>query len=483
MSWRTAFLLVTLLLISPEIEGRVMYNSGMRTIGTSIKGGMMTAGNETVLFEHYGQGVITEQWYTGMGVMDENCRIRIYVDGEDAHNVSLDFNLFFAHAIGTNSADEQPNTPWATPRIAHTADGSIYNTIRIPFEKSIRITATPASTGNYWYIVRGVENYPLMLGDLQLPTTAKLKLYKLVDYPTQPLDFVTLANVSSDTAGALFLVTCQGVSPDYNYLEACFRAYLDGQETPQFLSSGTEDFFLSSYYFKSGLYHEENSGCTAKLDSYSPPAPPPTGPTDYQNYFLGTQNATCTQACSQLGRVCDPNMYLGPNNGQDMIKYLNITCDFDSQPWWAPDQPNYVSGKVQPGGEPEPNYNKCLGFIGYPIVSNCDGQFPTVRRVCHCRIPGPPPPPPPTYTMVTAYKFFENDPVLFNTGLKLVWRNMEQGGDDPTGCPNQWPPNTQLSRLGDIERNLQEQRARLDAPMVAAANYTAYTWVYEWPSQ
>ena len=88
------------------------------------------------------------QWFTGMGAMNEFTRIRVYIDGETAKNVSLDFNLFFAHGVGTSSKVEEPQTPWATPRIAHTADGSIYNTIRIPFGSSgaIRLVHPPATS-------------------------------------------------------------------------------------------------------------------------------------------------------------------------------------------------------------------------------------------------------------------------------------------------------------------------------------------------
>lgn len=35
------------------------------------------------------------------------------------------------------------------------------------------------------YIVRGVENYPVILGDLQLPASARLKLHKIENIVTQ----------------------------------------------------------------------------------------------------------------------------------------------------------------------------------------------------------------------------------------------------------------------------------------------------------
>merc|ERR1711976_882948 len=53
-------------------------------------------------------------------------------------------------------------------------------------------------------------------------------------------------------------------STDLNFLEACFRAYIDGNNNPMFLSSGTEDFFNSAYYFNAGTFHSAMAGLTHK---------------------------------------------------------------------------------------------------------------------------------------------------------------------------------------------------------------------------
>ena len=56
--------------------------------------------------------------------------------------------------------------------------------------------------------------------------------------------------------GALYLVTlaAQGERPsrtweDQSYQEGCVRAYIGGSQVPTFLSSGLEDYFVSSGYF------------------------------------------------------------------------------------------------------------------------------------------------------------------------------------------------------------------------------------------
>ena len=60
------------------------------------------------------------------------------------------------------------------------------------------------------------------------------------------------------------MVTLAASSTDYNYLEACMRAYIDGSQQTMWISSGTDDFFLSAHYFNRGIYHTDNSGLTCK---------------------------------------------------------------------------------------------------------------------------------------------------------------------------------------------------------------------------
>ena len=274
-------------------------------------------------------------FYTGANVMDEDMRIRIYIDGEN--EASLDFHLLLAHGVGFTEALEAQYTPWGIKRMAHSAaDGGLYNTYRIPFSKSFNVTATHPEGGSYFYIIRGVENMPLIVGGLTLPANTRLHLYKNVNVKLAPLEFINLAS-TSNTAGMLFQVTLAAVSTDFNYLEACMRAIIDGADNVTWLSSGTEDFFLSAYYFNRGVFHHENSGLTFKSN------------------------------------------------------------------------------------------------------------------------PG----------TMSAYKFFENDPILFTKSFQLMWRCGETE-DGPVGCPSDWPPPGQTEFHGGF------------TPKLADTVVTTYTWVYEY---
>jgi len=232
----------------------------MQSFTSAIKNGYIAANVETLLFEKNdgNPGVLTLQWFTG--VFDEQTIIRYYVDGETTP--SIEMLLLLGHGVGYTMAEEDPNTPWHSNWVSHEASGGgLYNTYRIPFLSSIKITAENWQQGTYWYIVRGVTNYPIILGDLQLPSNARLYLYKNENVELVPNEFITLADVNM-TSGALFGVTLQANSSDFNYLEACMRVKIDYQTNYQYLSSGTEDFFLSAYYFDSGMYHDDNAGCT-----------------------------------------------------------------------------------------------------------------------------------------------------------------------------------------------------------------------------
>lgn len=385
------FLLVCLL---QEAVALVSVNSNMKSFSFAIKNGFLYPNVEKTLYEHNtGQpGVITEQWFTGLHAMDEDTRIRIYIDME--LEASLDFQLFVAHCVGFRETDEIPNIPWGTRRLGHAANGGIYNTFRIPFGKSFRVTATRPTYGEFWYIIRGVENYPLVLGDLLLPPHTRLRLYKNEKVVVKPLDFLPLTFVRN-SAGAVFLVTLVANSSNLLFLEGCMRAYIDGSNKTTWLSSGTEDFFLSAYYFDGGTYHQDNAGLT----------------------------------------------------------YLK------TEPW----------------------------------------------------------------STLSAYKFFENDPVLFTKSLELWWRCSDfDFSHDKNGCPNTWPdPTPRRSGEFDTEdffnkekhssqeepsskENFSSHKGFSDkekfsskdfialkeriskegksflSPRLQPAMVTTYTWVYEW---
>jgi len=199
---------------------------------------------------------ITHWWFAGSPV--ENAIIRFYVDGEVVPSVQVQLDL--SDGIGF---DNTSLAPWGNSKIGKGAyDGGNYNNIRIPFYSSIQMTCQQPEDldeGTYWAIVRGVEGIRVTVGDLVLPLTTRLRVYKrrVMLNPLEKLDIV-----DTKQRGLLYYTTLVvGSTLNLNFLEGCFRAYIDNN-TMQLLSSGTEDYFDSAYYFDAGTFAFETAGMT-----------------------------------------------------------------------------------------------------------------------------------------------------------------------------------------------------------------------------
>lgn len=133
--------------------------------------------------------------------------------------------------------------------------GGVSSTLRVPFQRSLKTTIASRASANsvYWFIIRGLEAMPVHLGDLQLPSSAKLRVYRQENVILKKLEYITLANVSNGISGALLGVKLDSVGATdvgFTYLEACLRLYdMSHADTPMFLSSGMEDHFLSAVRF------------------------------------------------------------------------------------------------------------------------------------------------------------------------------------------------------------------------------------------
>ncbi len=241
--------------------------SGLRTFGTMGKEVRpLSKTKEAVLFQHEGKGCLTHMWFGGAFQAYGETRIRVYVD--DEKEASIDMELLLGHGVGFNDAF----APWGTERLGNTGgDSGIYNTYRIPFGRSVRVTAQLAQMADenplFWWIIRGTENLPVELAGVRLPDSARLKLYKLEDHIAEPLDEFAMCNVQG--AGALYQVTMEAKGlrksnhwKDLSYMESCVRAYVNDGKDMMYLSSGLEDYFLGTYYFKKGKYANRLAGVT-----------------------------------------------------------------------------------------------------------------------------------------------------------------------------------------------------------------------------
>jgi hypothetical protein len=117
----------------------------------------------------------------------------------------------------------------------------------------------------------------------------------------------------SPGAGALYQVTLALASKNCNFLEAMLRAYINGAADPLFLSSGTEDYFLGTYYFNRGVYHLPVAGLTHK-DA------PADGPCRFSGYRFHDEDPIIYQKGLRLvwrnGEEKDGKAYGSPQRSQ-----------------------------------------------------------------------------------------------------------------------------------------------------------------------
>ena len=144
---------------------------------------------------------------------------------------------------------------------------AVFTDSRVPFQKSIRVTGRlPAGTSDrkvIWVIVRGTENLPTAFHGFQLPNNARLTLHRIEDETFDPLAWVPIVSITSGR-GLLLSHTLAVVSGNLNFLEGCYHAYPEFEQAfpGVIVSTGTEDYFDSAFYFNAGTFHFDVSGYT-----------------------------------------------------------------------------------------------------------------------------------------------------------------------------------------------------------------------------
>lgn len=218
---------------------------------------------EAVLLEHSGTGFLTHMWFGGKFPGYDRLRIRVYVDDESTASINMELGM----GIGFGFSDTE--APWGTSVAGKTGDPSgIFNFYQIPFTSRIRVTAElpegVPETQSFWWIVRGVENMPLIFGGISLPKHARMKLYTREGFTASPLEEFSLCQ--TEKSGFIVQVAMAAKSSNFEFLEGLMRSYIGKEDTPQILCSGLEDYFLGTYYFNRGIYHLPQGGLTHKSE-------------------------------------------------------------------------------------------------------------------------------------------------------------------------------------------------------------------------
>ena len=173
--------------------------------------------------------------------------------------------------------------PWGTKWFGKAAKATgWFHNFRIPF-KSIRITyqlETNETDQHIFLIVRGLENYKFTIGDIPVPTTARLKLIK-TNVTLQPLEFVDLVNIQHGS-GMLFFNNDASIQSKHKFSGRLF-SFLQSKICRLAwhvnVCTGTEDYYDSAYYFDGGEYH-------MPVSEYHMPV------SGFTNYIPATANTT-----------------------------------------------------------------------------------------------------------------------------------------------------------------------------------------------
>ena len=152
-------------------------SESLRSFGVAVKSLKLAAENETTVFEYSlslgtASGAVTQQWHAGNNNM--NLRVRIFVDGEA--NASVEYPVALAHGAGpvqvTLGAAEGRTS---RSSLAGQSDTGFWNNFLVIFQSSVRVTLTSAEQMPIWYMVRDLENGPLVAAGVSLPPTARLQ--------------------------------------------------------------------------------------------------------------------------------------------------------------------------------------------------------------------------------------------------------------------------------------------------------------------
>eukprot|EP00658_Telonema_sp_P-2_P047480 TRINITY_DN3611_c0_g1_i2.p1 TRINITY_DN3611_c0_g1~~TRINITY_DN3611_c0_g1_i2.p1 ORF type:complete len:317 (+),score=85.44 TRINITY_DN3611_c0_g1_i2:166-1116(+) len=167
------------------------------TFGTGLSSGSITTAEATI-FAHViadgHLGVMNHFWSTCSPEAEAGAVIRYYVDGEQ--NASIAFSPAMASGTGYDDSQAPWGTKWFGLGAGRGQGQAWFNNFKIPFGKSIRVTAQhrTGSFPGFYMIVRGGLDLALSIGETVLPPSARLQL-QVFEGSLAPLEFLDVASV------------------------------------------------------------------------------------------------------------------------------------------------------------------------------------------------------------------------------------------------------------------------------------------------
>ena len=274
-----------------------------RTFGTGIPDFTFYPAQELLLYnytlsEGAAFGYINHFWNTACGGRNINYEseggtalFRLYIDGESSASIeftprsAVGLGPFVPNA-GTGPSSGSLQEPWGNEIFQKLSDMDAFNlNLKIPFYKSVRLTAElPPNVKAYdsYTIIRGVETNaegepPIILpGYGALPLGTRMLQVRQNNVSVDSLGFSPIVNIT-EGSGLVYAHAISVVGTgDMTFLEGCFHLITPIGRSAAFdpktgvgpgfpgvvLSTGTEDYYSSSFYFHAGLYAQADVGVT-----------------------------------------------------------------------------------------------------------------------------------------------------------------------------------------------------------------------------
>ncbi len=216
-------------------------------------------GGTALLADIQGPGVVVQFWVT-IGAKDKyflrRILLRMYWDGEDNPSVEVPIGDFF----GTGFQYKH----FVTPYIGMSS-GGYYSYFPMPFQKSARIEVvnqTGAEVNSFYYHI----DYQKLDRPLEQDVAYFHSLWHRDVRTKEKSNYVVL-----DAQGQGHFVglnmSMQSYDGGLGYLEGDEMVYVDGEAQPSMYGTGTEDYFISGWYFNRGEFAAPYHGLILKDDS------------------------------------------------------------------------------------------------------------------------------------------------------------------------------------------------------------------------
>ncbi len=277
---------------------------------------VLPANTWTTIAQGAGAGAITKVWFAvdangGSGNTVSQARIRITFDGAPVPQIGgvagMPLDAFVG--AGFNASPVYRTNVWGQSIYSPPNQMSGYNNMVMPYSAGYKVELLPYGTGNNicW---SNVETEPVAALPVGAAPPAGYRLNAIFSATTSVAPGVeqTLLQTTRPTILLGVLHYFSGET-DLHFLEGDQRIYYGGSGTAAYRSSGSEDFFQSSYYFTDGYTHNDEAGLVYKDSSGDicayrlwPLSKAPASPTGLQltwangdaTYNTPTQNTNST---------------------------------------------------------------------------------------------------------------------------------------------------------------------------------------------